>query len=138
MRHKKVKRFCADETGRQKKKLHGQKKSARADCCVDATGQPKKICCTVTMRPDSLKRFLRALTFLHGGDRTAKENFTTRADISAEVTQKKKLHGLTQLSGCDRSVKKGFCAPDAAARLRRVSQKNNKSAWSDADTVARL
>jgi hypothetical protein len=71
MRHKKSKRFYADETGRQKKKLRGEKKiSTRADCCADATGQPKKICCAATMRPDSKRKFLQRPALERGCDRT--------------------------------------------------------------------
>jgi hypothetical protein len=65
MRHKKSKRFCADETGRQKKKLRGQKNNfVRADYCAEATGQAKRK--QISARP-------AALTLLRGRDWTKKQ-----------------------------------------------------------------
>jgi hypothetical protein len=99
--------------------LRGCDRTAQKDFCVpwhfcaEATGQQKKI-------------LLRGLTFLRGGDRTAKENFAARADTAERMrpVSPKKISAhltLTLLLGCDRTTpKKDSAWPDAAARLKKI------------------
>jgi hypothetical protein len=99
MRHKKSKKFCADGTGRQKKKLRGPNKNnfARADCCAEATGQAKRK--QISERP-------AALPLLRGSDRTEKQIFlAVRADKAERTAtgqvNRKFLRALQLLTGCD-------------------------------------
>jgi hypothetical protein len=74
MRHKKSKRFYADETGRQKKKLRGEKKFLHEQTAA-------------RMRPDSQKKFVAQRRC----DRTAKENFCSALHLSVAVTGQKQF-----------------------------------------------
>jgi hypothetical protein len=102
---KKIKKSRADETGRTIKKISAppdtsarkrpdsQKKTARADCCADVTGQQKKI-------------LLRGLTQLCGCDRSAQKRAPWHYCSAVTGQPKKNLRALTLQRGCDRTTQK--------------------------------
>jgi hypothetical protein len=84
-----------------KRKNCAKKISARADCCSDATGQQKKVCCAATEKAAQKK--ISVLPALEHG------------------CGKKNLHGvLTRLLGCDKKI---ISARPAALTLLRGSDK---------------
>jgi hypothetical protein len=167
MRHKKSKKVLRRWDRTAKEKAARQKNNfVRADCCAEATGQPKKsllrsddatgqqkkVCCAATEKAVQKKISVRPALERGCG---LKKKSAWRPDTLARLWPDKKesLAARADKAGQKRPVKKsccagwhrwvnsdrtGLCAPDAAARLWPVREKNNNSAWSDADTVARL
>jgi hypothetical protein len=107
MRHKKSKGSAQMRPDGKRKSCAAKKISARADCCADATGQPKKNCCAATMRPDSKRKFCSADR--HFCAEATQKKKVARADTdewTATGQAKRKFLRALQLTGCDRASQK--------------------------------
>jgi hypothetical protein len=154
----KVKKFCADETRQQKKKLCGQKKiilreqtaarmrpdskknnSTLADCCPEATGQAKRKNFCAPYRPDTSARkwpdknffFSCCASWQSCADATGQKK-TRALTLLARLwpdSPKKICAPCMQMSGCDRSKKKDSARLTLLRDCDRSAKKNNKSAW---------